>query len=45
MASDQIEFCGECEFYSKCINRANEGRLRKCYMSGKEDNKDIKKGA
>ena len=30
MASDQIEYCGNCPFYEKCKKLAEEGRLEKC---------------
>lgn len=30
MAHEQIEYCGNCEHYAKCIELAKEGRLHKC---------------
>ena len=32
MASDQIDYCGECPHYGKCQMLALEGRLKKCAM-------------
>ena len=33
MASEQIEYCGNCKFFEKCKKLANEGRLEKCRMN------------
>ena len=30
MASDQIEYCGDCPYYEECKKRAEEGTLEKC---------------
>lgn len=30
MASDQIEYCGNCTFYEKCKKLAEEDRLDHC---------------
>lgn len=30
MASDQVEYCGECKHYEKCVALAAEGRLKMC---------------
>ena len=35
MASDQVEYCGECKHYEKCKRLAEEGRLYKCKMNEK----------
>ena len=36
MASDQIEYCGECPHYNTCQKRAKEGRLDRCKLDKKE---------
>ena len=33
MASDQIEYCGKCQFYAKCRKQAEQGRLEKCKIN------------
>lgn len=33
MASEQVEYCGNCEHYAECIKRANEGRLESCKLN------------
>lgn len=33
MASDQVEYCGSCEYYEYCKQRAEQGRLEKCKMN------------
>lgn len=30
MASDQIEYCGNCEHYEQCRALAEQGRLKSC---------------
>lgn len=35
MASDQIEYCGDCKFYKKCKKLAEEGRLERCKLHSK----------
>ena len=30
MATDQIEYCGNCEHYMKCKALAKHGRLHEC---------------
>lgn len=37
MASEQIEYCGECKHYEQCMSRAKEGRLTKCILNEKEE--------
>lgn len=32
MASDQVEYCGECQYYSKCKKLAEEGKLFECKL-------------
>lgn len=41
MASEQIEYCGNCKHYAKCRALAAEGRLEKCRAidSNKKDGK------
>ena len=41
MASDQIEYCGNCKYYLKCRALAVEGRLDKC----RADDSSKKKGS
>lgn len=33
MASNQIEYCGNCEHYAKCIELARKGRLMACKVN------------
>lgn len=33
MASDQIEYCGDCPHYNACKKLAEEGRFEKCKLS------------
>ena len=33
MASEQVEYCGNCKYYAECIKRANEGRLESCKLN------------
>lgn len=35
MAHEQIEYCGNCEHYAKCVELAKEGRLYKCKANKK----------
>jgi len=35
MACDQIEYCGECPHYEKCIELAEKGRLSSCRKQAK----------
>ena len=30
MASEQVEYCGSCKHFAECMQRAREGRLKKC---------------
>lgn len=32
MASDQVEYCGNCKFYKKCKKLAEDGRLERCKL-------------
>lgn len=34
MQSEQIEYCGECPSYEKCMELARKGRLRSCGQGG-----------
>ena len=36
MASDQIEYCGECPHYNACKKLAEKGKLEKCKLDKKE---------
>ena len=36
MASDQIEYCGECPYYKACQKRLEEGKLDRCKLDKKE---------
>ena len=36
MASDQIEYCGDCPHYKACKKLAEKGRLDKCKLDKKE---------
>ena len=40
MACDQIEYCGECKFYAKCMERAEHGRLTACKLDEKDKKHD-----
>lgn len=33
MASEQIEYCGECKHYEQCRNLALKGRLHGCKLN------------
>lgn len=33
MARDQIEYCGNCPHYAKCLAHAKEGRLKACKIN------------
>lgn len=35
MASDQVEYCGECKNFLKCRELASKGRLVKCSPNSK----------
>ena len=41
MASDQIEYCGECRFYAKCQKLAKEGRLVSCKANDQTNKKEL----
>ena len=36
MACDQIEYCGNCPQYKKCVELAEKGRLSSCREHGKK---------
>ena len=40
MASDQVEYCGECQHYAKCKKLAEEGRLERCKIQESEVHHD-----
>lgn len=44
MASNQIEYCGNCEHYEHCIKLAESGRLNKCKIAeqGKQGEQAMK---
>ena len=33
MASDQIDYCGDCKHYVECTKLASEGRLSSCKLN------------
>ena len=35
MASDQIEYCGDCPFYEECQALAKDGKLNGCKLAQK----------
>ena len=38
MASEQVEYCGDCKHYKRCKTLANKGRLNHC-LAQKEGKK------
>lgn len=38
MASEQIEYCGNCEHYEKCKSLDEKGHLHQCIMNKSKEN-------